>query len=147
MDDGVTHSHRNEANDNLKVIEEFRANTGRVGGRWSGTTLVLIHHVGVRSGCEHVTPLGCFIQEDGGFIIVASNGGSVNHPAWFHNLKAQPKIEVELGSECFTVITEELNETARAELWPKLVADAPQLDAFQQRVTRQIPVLRLRRVD
>jgi deazaflavin-dependent oxidoreductase (nitroreductase family) len=124
---------------NTRIIEEFRANQGRVGGPWAGTTLILVHHVGARSGIEHVTPLGCFPQGGGRFAVVASNGGSPTHPDWYHNLKANPGTKVEVGAETFAVLVEELDDTARAELWPKLVAEVPQLDEAQARVTRQIP--------
>ena len=77
---------------NTTIIEEFRANQGRVGGPWAGTTLIIIHHIGARSGTERVTPLGYFSQGDGRFAIVASNGGSPAHPDWYHNLKANPRI-------------------------------------------------------
>ncbi len=136
------------ANDyNTKIIEEFRANEGRVGGPWAGTTLILIHHLGARSGIERVTPLGCFPQEDGRFAIVASHGGSPTHPDWYHNLKANHRINVEVGTQAFTVLAEELDDTARAELWPKLVVEAPQLVEYQARITRQIPVFMLIRQD
>ena len=74
---------------NTTMIEEFRANEGRVGGSWAGTTLILIHHIGARSGTERVTPLGCSLQGDGRFAIVASNGGSPTHPDWYYNLTAE----------------------------------------------------------
>jgi deazaflavin-dependent oxidoreductase (nitroreductase family) len=136
------------ANDyNTKIIEEFRANQGRVGGPWAGTTLIVIHHIGAKSGIERVTPLGCFPQADGRFAIVASNGGSPTHPDWYHNLKANPRINVEVGVQTFTVLAEELDGTARAELWPKLVAEAPQLGEYRARITRQIPVFLLTRQD
>jgi deazaflavin-dependent oxidoreductase (nitroreductase family) len=136
------------ANDyNAKIIEEFRANEGRVGGPWAGTTLILVHHLGAKSGIERVTPLGCFPQEDGRFAIVASHGGSPTHPDWYHNLKANPRIEVEVGTQAFTVLAEELDDSARAELWPKLVAEAPQLVEHQARITRRIPVFMLTRQD
>jgi deazaflavin-dependent oxidoreductase (nitroreductase family) len=80
---------------NTKIIEEFRANRGRVGGIWAGTTLILIHHIGAKSGTERVTPVGCFLQPDGRFVIVASNGGAAAHPAWYYNLKANPRINVD----------------------------------------------------
>ncbi len=76
---------------NLAIIEEFRANAGRVGEEWAGNTLILVHHIGGRSGIERVTPLGCFPQGDGRYVVVASNGESPTHPTWFHNLKANPK--------------------------------------------------------
>ena len=130
---------------NAMIIAEYRANEGRVGGPWAGSPLILIHHVGAKSGIERVTPLGCFPQGDGCYVIVASNGGSRTHPDWYYNLKANPKIDVEWGRQTFTVRVQELNGLARAELWPKLVAEVPQLDDFQSRVTRQIPVLMLTR--
>ena len=127
---------------NTKIIEEFRANQGRVGGPWAGTTLILIHHIGAKSGLERVLPLGCFSQGDG-FAIVASNGGSSAHPAWYYNLKANPRITVEVGAQTFTVLAEKLDDDARAGLWPKLVAEAPALGEFQARTRRQIPVFML----
>jgi len=129
------------ANDyNTKIIEEFRANQGRVGGPWAGTTLILVHHIGAKSGMERVLPLGCFRQRDGRFVIVASNGGSPAHPDWYHNLKANPRITVEVGSQTLTVLAEELDGTARAEVWPKLVAQYPTVGEHQAKTARQIPV-------
>jgi deazaflavin-dependent oxidoreductase (nitroreductase family) len=130
---------------NTEMIEEFRANGGRVGGPWAGTTLILIHHIGARSGTERVTPLGCSRQGDGRFVSVASNGGSPAHPDWYHNLKANPMIKVEVGTQTFTVLAEELDGTARASLWPKLVAQYPSIGEYQARTTRQIPVFMLTR--
>ena len=130
---------------NSGIIAEFRANNGRVGGPWAGSPVILVHHVGARSGIERVTPLGCFPQDDDRFVIVASNGGSRTHPDWYHNLKANPRITVEFGADTFTVTADELDDTARAELWPKLVAHAPQLDEYQARISRQIPAFLLSR--
>ena len=136
------------ANDyNTKIIKEFRANQGRVGGPWAGTTLILIHHIGARSGIERVLPLGCFLRGDGRFVIVASNGGSPAHPDWYYNLKANPRITVEVGAQAFTVMAEELDDTARAELWPTLSASAPGLGGYQAMTMRQIPVFMLTRQD
>ncbi len=132
---------------NTTMIEEFRANEGRVGREWAGTTLILIHHIGARSGTERVTPLGCSPQGDGRFAIVASNGGSPAHPDWYYNLKANPRIKVELGTQAFTVLAEELDGTARAGLWPKLVAEYPSVGEYQTRTTRRIPVFMLTRQD
>jgi deazaflavin-dependent oxidoreductase (nitroreductase family) len=131
---------------NTRIIEEFRANDGRVGGPWTGTTLILIHHIGARSGIEHITPLGCSPRGAGRFAIIASNGGSPTHPAWYYNLKANPRIQVEVGDQTFTVLAEELGGTARAELWPKLVAEFPTVGEYQGKTARQIPVFMLTRV-
>jgi deazaflavin-dependent oxidoreductase (nitroreductase family) len=78
---------------------------------------------------------------------VASNGGSPAHPDWYYNLKAHPRITVEVGSQTFTVLAEELGHAARAELWPKLVAETPALGEFQAKTPRQIPVIVLTRQD
>jgi deazaflavin-dependent oxidoreductase (nitroreductase family) len=139
---------------NTKIIKEFRANQGRVGGMWTGTTLILIHHIGTKSGIERVTPVACSPQGEGRFAIWAANGGSPTHPNWYYNLKANPRITVEMGTQTFTVLAEELGGTARAELWPKLVAEwpkpvagSPDLGAAQARTTRQFPVFLLTRQD
>jgi deazaflavin-dependent oxidoreductase (nitroreductase family) len=132
---------------NATIIEEFRATGGRPGGEWAGTPLILIHHVGSRSGIERVTPLGCLPLGEDRFAIIASSGGSPSHPAWYHNLKASPVITVEFGTRTFTVVAEELDDTARAELWPTLVAEFPTVGRYQAETARQIPVLILTRQD
>ena len=132
---------------NTKIIEEFRANEGRVGGPLAGTPMILIHHIGAKSGIERVTPLACSPQGNGRFAIVAANGGSPAHPDWYYNLKANPRIKVEVGTKTFTVVAEELDDTTRGELWPKLVAESPTVGEFQNRTTRQIPVFMLTRKD
>lgn len=132
---------------NAKVIEEFRANEGRVGGLLAGTPMILLHHIGARSGTERVTPLAYTPRAGRRFVLVASNGGSPAHPGWYYNLKANPRVTVEVGAQTFTVLAEELHGAARAELWPELVAQAPDLGRHQRRTTRQIPVFMLIRQD
>jgi deazaflavin-dependent oxidoreductase (nitroreductase family) len=132
---------------NATIIEEFRANGGRIGGPFAGTAMILIHHVGGRSGTERLTPLACSPQGDGRYAIVASNGGSPAHPDWYHNLRANPRIKVEVGTQTFTVLAEELDDTARAELWPKLVAESPAVGEHQAKTARRIPVFMLTRQD
>jgi deazaflavin-dependent oxidoreductase (nitroreductase family) len=132
---------------NTRIIKEFRANQGRVGGPWEGIPLILIHHIGARSGIERVTPVACSPQGEGRFAIWAANGGSPTHPNWYHNLKARPGITVEVGAQTFTVLAQELDGAARAELWAKLVAVYPQLAAAQARTVRQIPLFVLTRQD
>ena len=144
----MANSAAGEASDyNTDIMREFRANGGRVGGMWAGTTLILIHHIGARSRAERVTPLGCSAQPGGRFVIVASSGGSPTHPHWYHNIKAHPKITVEVGAQTFTVLADELAGAARAELWPKLVAEYPTLGEHQAKTTRQFPVFMLTRQD
>jgi deazaflavin-dependent oxidoreductase (nitroreductase family) len=132
---------------NTSVIEEFRANAGRVGGPLAGTMIILVHHIGARSGTERVVPLAYSPQGDGRFVIVAANGGSSTHPDWYHNLKANPRIKVEVGTRTFTALAEELDDTARAAIWPSLIAQSPSVGEFQSRTTRKIPVFILTRSD
>lgn len=130
---------------NTGIINEFRANQGRVGGPWAGIPLVLIHHVGARSGIERVTPVAYHPQPGGQLAIWAANGGSPAQPNWYHNLRANPRITVEVGSEAFTVLAQELDGTARAELWPELISVYPQLAEAQAKTTRQFPLFVLTR--
>ncbi len=132
---------------NAAIIQQFRATGGHPGGEWAGTPMILIHHIGAKSGIERVTPLGCLPLGDGRFTVVASSGGSPAHPAWYHNLKANPVIAVEVGTETFTVVAEELDPAARAGLWPTLVARFPTVGKYQASTTRQIPVFILTRQD
>ena len=129
-----------------RTIEEFRATGGHAGGVLAGPPLVLIHHIGARSGAEHVTPLAYSAQGPDCLAIAASNGGSPKHPAWYHNLKANPAITVELGTRSFPAVAEEQTGRARAELWSRLVAQFPDLARFQAAASRSIPLFLLRRV-
>jgi deazaflavin-dependent oxidoreductase (nitroreductase family) len=128
-----------------KVIAEFRANRGRVGGDLVDTPIILVHHSGAKTRTERVTPLAYHSQPDGSLVVAASNGGSPSHPAWYHDLKAQPTIVVELGTETFTALAEEATGDARAALWQELVAAWPALGEFQTRTARRIPLFTLTR--
>jgi deazaflavin-dependent oxidoreductase (nitroreductase family) len=130
---------------NTRIIEEFRATGGHPGGEWEGTPMILIHHIGAKSGIERVTPLECFPLGGSRFAVVASNGGSPVQPDWYHNLKAGPVITVEVGAETFTAVAEELAGTVRAELWPELVARYPTLGVYQAKTARRFPVFVLTR--
>jgi deazaflavin-dependent oxidoreductase (nitroreductase family) len=129
------------------TIAEFRASGGHVGGALSGTPVLLIHHVGARSGTAYVTPLAYADLGGGRLAIAASNGGSPRHPAWYHNLRANPAITVELGTRTFPAVAEEQLGSARAELWPVLAARFPTLAAFAAGTERTIPLFVLRPLD
>jgi deazaflavin-dependent oxidoreductase (nitroreductase family) len=128
-----------------RTVKEFRANGGQASGVLAGTPLVLIHHVGARSGIEHVTPLAYAAVDGDSFAIAASNGGSPKHPAWCHNLRANPAITVELGTQRFEATAQEQTGPARAELWTELVAQFPDLAKFAASTDRPIPLFLLRR--
>jgi deazaflavin-dependent oxidoreductase (nitroreductase family) len=130
---------------NQRVIAEFRASQGRVGGVLAQTPILLIHHIGAMSGTERVTPLAFRRLADGRLVIAASNGGSPAHPAWYHNLRAHPTITVELGAETFTAVAEQVEGAARARLWRKLTAASPALGEFQAKTARRIPLFTLTR--
>ena len=122
------------------VVAEFRANGGWVGGALAGTPILLLHHTGARSGTERVTPVAYTPRGAGAFVIVASNGGAPAHPSWYHNLKANPRVELEVGTDRFTALARELKGTERTVVWPWLIESAPSIGEFQARTRRPIPV-------
>ena len=131
---------------NTSIIEEFRANEGKVGGQFEGYPLILIRHVGAKTGTERVTPVGCFPQSDGRFVIVASNGGARTNPDWYYNLKAHPEINVEFGTETFAVAVRELAGDEREKAWADVVSAEPGVGETQNKTRRTIPVLLLTRI-
>jgi deazaflavin-dependent oxidoreductase (nitroreductase family) len=136
----------NVPNLNEQVIEDFRANGGRVGGPYEGAPIILVHHVGVKTGAKRVSPVMYFPQEDGSMVIVASDQGAPANPAWYHNLKANPRTDVEAGAETFPVVVGEITGEKRNAVWTGIVAMAPSLGQFQKMTSRTIPLLRLTRV-
>lgn len=134
---------------NDQVIAEFRANGGRVGGQFEGATLVLLHHVGRRSGKEYVTPLVYFTpgEEDSTIHIVASAAGAPTHPQWYENLLAAGRTSIEMGSATEQVRVEELHGAERDQAMADVVAQAPGFGDYETRTEgiRTIPVLALHR--
>ncbi len=132
---------------NAKIVEEFRAGAGRVSGPLADTPLMLVHHIGARSGIERVVPLAYLAQPDGRFVVVASDGGSPRHPSWYFNLKANPRVTVEVGAETFRAVAEELDAARRTAIWPQIVEWAPSAGEFERLAARTIPVFILTRED
>ena len=87
---------------NTRIIEEFRANAGRVGGPFEGSTLLLLHTDGARSGTHYTTPV-VYLQDGGRYVIFASKAGAPSHPGWYHNLKAHPDLHIEVGDRTLDV--------------------------------------------
>jgi deazaflavin-dependent oxidoreductase (nitroreductase family) len=131
---------------NRKVIAEFRENGGKAGGMFEGYPLVLVHHIGAKSGTARVTPLVPYVEGDRIFIF-ASKGGSPEHPSWFHNLVANPKTEVEYGADRFPVEVRVLTGAERDEVYAKQIAAQPQFKDYENNTDRVIPVIELVRVD
>jgi deazaflavin-dependent oxidoreductase (nitroreductase family) len=129
---------------NRQVIEEFRATGGTAGGMFEGKPLVLVHHVGAKSGTARVAPLVPLLQ-DGRMFIFASKGGADTNPDWYHNLVAHPNTTVELGTETFPVAARVLAGAERDEVYAKQVAVEPQFGDYQRSTSRIIPVVELQR--
>ena len=129
---------------NRGVIEAFRRNGGDV--PHFGRSLVLVHHTGARTGTERVSPVMGFPTDDGGWLIVASKGGSPENPAWYHNLRAHPQTVVETPDDGTVEVTaRELDADERAVAWPRITQRAPGFGDYERRTTRVIPVLKLSR--
>ncbi|MGR4883272.1 nitroreductase/quinone reductase family protein [Streptomyces sp. LARHCF249] len=130
---------------NQAVIEEFRANAGRVGGPFEGSELILLTTTGARSGKPHTVPLG-FVQDGSGeLLVVGSAAGADRHPAWYHNLLARPLVEVETGTEEYEAVAVPAEGARRDELFARVVGEAPGYGEYQERTGRVIPVVALQR--
>ncbi|AYF97358.1 nitroreductase family deazaflavin-dependent oxidoreductase [Protaetiibacter intestinalis] len=130
---------------NERIVDEFRSNAGTVETAGFGRSLVLLHHLGAKSGVERVTPvLG--IPSERGWLIAASKGGSPENPAWFHNLHAHPDVVIETPDEGEVAVTAvELQGAERDAAWARFLARGPAFAQYEQRTARTIPVVELRR--
>jgi deazaflavin-dependent oxidoreductase (nitroreductase family) len=129
---------------NEKIIAEFRANDGKVGGQFANANLLLLHTTGAKSGQPRVSPLAYF-RVDGKLIIIGSFAGAPVSPAWVHNLRANPQARVEIGTDAFDVAAHELPADERAALFDKITAVAPGFAEYQAKTTRVIPLFELNR--
>lgn len=130
---------------NRKIIEEFRANGGKVGGFFTNRTLLLLHTIGAKSGLPRINPLVCMADGDR-HIIIASAGGAPKHPAWYYNLVANPKVRIEVGSEQFEATATIAKEPERSELYEKIADKHAFFAEYAKKVTtRTIPVIILTR--
>lgn len=147
---------------NARVIDDFRNNGGKVGGPFTGATILLLHTVGARSGRERVTPLVYFTYE-GRRYVIASAGGAPRNPAWYHNLVAHPDVTIEVSSAPGSasgsasssapgngiaieeVTANEIHGADHAKVWEALVTAIPGFGDYQRKTTRQIPLIALDR--
>lgn len=129
---------------NASVIDEFRANEGKVGGQLAGSPLVLVTHRGARTGVERTTPLGYFDDGDQ-LLLFASMMGAPKHPQWYFNLRANPDVTVERGTDRYPARAVVLTGDERAAAWQRVLTSFPFLAEHQQRAgSREIPVVALR---
>jgi deazaflavin-dependent oxidoreductase (nitroreductase family) len=123
----------------------YRGSRGLVGHRIpGGPPMLLLDHVGAKSGKKRTSPL-VYIEVGDDVMIVASKGGNPKHPAWFHNLKANPDTTVQIGSEKRPVRARVATAEERKRLWPKAVEAYSGYDGYQKRTDRQIPLVLLER--
>jgi len=130
---------------NSQVIDEFRANKGVLGGVFEGLRIALLHTTGAKSGAERVNPLA--YRRDGDKVVVfASKGGAPTNPDWYHNVVANPEVEVEVGADRFKGRAHVAEGDERERLWSAQKRDMPQFGDYESRTRgRQIPVIVIER--
>ena len=126
---------------NKAVIEEFRANGGKVGGNFDGAPLLLLHSTGAKSGQERVHPMMYQDLGDGRVAVFASYAGMDVNPAWYHNLVANPEASAEIGTETRAVRARVAGERERSPIWEKQKADYPGFAGYEKKTDRTIPVV------
>ena len=127
---------------NKSIIEEFRANEGRVGGRFEGRLLLLLHHTGAKTGLPRLNPLA-YMMDGEHYVLIASKGGAPKHPDWYYNLLAHPNVTVETGTETFEAVAELASEPERTRLFDEMAARNPVFTTYKSKTTRTFPVFTL----
>jgi deazaflavin-dependent oxidoreductase (nitroreductase family) len=129
---------------NRAVIEEFRANQGKVGGPFEGAPVLLLTSTGAKTGQARTTPL-MYLPDGERMVIFASKGGAPENPAWYHNLRANPSATVEVGSETIDVDASVTSGEERERLFDRQAERYAQFADYAQKTTRAIPVVALSR--
>ncbi len=127
---------------NRAIIEEFRANEGRVGGPFEGAPVLLLSSTGAKSGARRTTPV-MYLPDAERMVIFASKAGAPTNPAWYHNLVANPSATVEVGSDTLGVNAVLTSGEERERLFKEQAERYPQFADYAQKTTRQIPVIAL----
>ena len=130
---------------NSRIIAEFRANAGKVGPPFEGATLLLLTTTGAKSGQPRLAPL-VYLEVDDMMVIVGSKAGSDTNPDWVHNLRANARAHIEVGTDAYDVVARELPLGERNDVYPKIVAVAPGFGDYQERTSRVIPLFELKRI-
>jgi deazaflavin-dependent oxidoreductase (nitroreductase family) len=128
------------------VIDEFRANGGKVGGPFEGGDLLLLTTTGARSGASRTTPLG-YVRHGDSLLVVGSNLGGPRHPGWYYNLLAHPVVRVEVGTSSFEALAVPAEGARREELFAYVVRAVPGYGDYQERTRRPLPVVVLGRAE
>ncbi len=127
---------------NAGIIDEFRANEGKVGGNFEGAPLLLLTTVGAKSGKARVNPL-MYLEEGGRRYIFASKGGAPSNPDWYYNLVENPKASIEVGSEAVEVVATPIEEGERSRIYAEQARRYPGFAEYQAKADRVIPVVAL----
>ncbi len=125
---------------NAQVIEEFRANEGRVGGPFEGSTLLLLHHTGAKTGTARINPL-VYLADGDRYVIFASKAGAPTNPDWYHNLLAHPETTIEVGTRTLNVTAAQADPAERERLYATQAAKQPQFAEYQEKTDRVIPAV------
>jgi deazaflavin-dependent oxidoreductase (nitroreductase family) len=129
---------------NRQLIEEYRANGGKVTGIFAGAPLLLLTTTGARSGQPRVAPLA-YTMDNGRWVVIASKGGAPTHPDWYHNLRANPEVTVEVGTETFPARATVVEGSERQRLFDQMAVQMPGFGEYQRNTTRKLPVIVLER--
>jgi deazaflavin-dependent oxidoreductase (nitroreductase family) len=130
-----------EINDRNKgIIDEFRTHQGKVGGRFEGKMLLLLHTRGARSGQERINPVA-YVKDKDRYVVIASKGGAPTNPDWYYNILKNPLVTIEVGTEKFDARASIVEDPERTRLYNKMVEMMPGFDDYRHRTTRQIPVI------
>jgi deazaflavin-dependent oxidoreductase (nitroreductase family) len=130
-----------EVNDwNKQVIEEFRANGGKVGGQFEGAPLLLLHTTGAKSGQARVNPV-MYLADGDNIVVFASKGGAPTSPDWYHNLAANPRASIEVGDKTIKVVARVAEGDERERLFSRQKELYPGFADYEAKTTRQIPVV------
>ena len=129
-------------NRNQKIIDEFRANNGKVGGRFEGKTLLILHTTGAKSGKERVNP-AAYIRDGKNYVVIASKGGAPTNPDWYYNILAHPRLTVEVGTKTFPVEARVTEEPERTRLYNKMADMMDSFNDYRRKTDRVIPVIEL----
>ncbi len=127
---------------NAKIIEEFRAKEGRVGGPFEGAPVLLLHTRGAKSGAERVNPM-MYLEHDGRVFVFASKAGADSHPHWFHNLLANRDVLVEMGAETFAATAHRVTGDERDRIYAIQAERFPNFAEYEAKTQRVIPVVEL----
>jgi deazaflavin-dependent oxidoreductase (nitroreductase family) len=125
---------------NRKIVEEFRTNAGEVGGPFEGVPILLLHHRGAKTGTERVNPLA-YRRDGDSFVVFASKGGAPTNPDWYHNVRVNPDVDIEVGTDEVKARARVAEGDERERLWTVQKQEMSAFASYEEKTERQIPVV------